>query len=137
MGKLLNRANSVETIFNAFGDKVKQYLDYYKNNSAKIASDISYSTNPLGYAKMFSSIWDEYINNLPLREKAYMVIQSPNPLELLQLIGDEAMEVFRGDDNLLLHALNNGSYPKKFKEILNKYNIPFSHINYYNQMSYE
>jgi hypothetical protein len=33
MGKLLNRANSVETIFNAFGDKVKQYLDYYKNNS--------------------------------------------------------------------------------------------------------
>jgi hypothetical protein len=49
MGKLLNRANSVETIFNAF-DKVKQYLDYYKNNSA-IASDISYSTNPLGYAK--------------------------------------------------------------------------------------
>jgi hypothetical protein len=35
MGKLLNRANSVETIFNAFGDKVKQYLDYYKNNSAK------------------------------------------------------------------------------------------------------
>jgi hypothetical protein len=28
------------------------------------------------------------------------------------------MEVFRGDDNLLLHALNNGSYPKKFKEIL-------------------
>jgi hypothetical protein len=35
---------------------------------------------------MFSSIWDEYINNLPLREKAYMVIQSPNPLELLQLM---------------------------------------------------
>jgi hypothetical protein len=69
MGKLLNRANSVETIF-AFG-KVKQYLDYYKNNSAKIASDISYSTNPLGYAKMFSSIWDEYINNLPLRKSVY------------------------------------------------------------------
>jgi hypothetical protein len=65
---------------------------------------------------MFSSIWDEYINNLPLREKAYMVIQSPNPLELLQLIGDEAMEVFRGDDNLLLHALNNGSYPKNLKK---------------------
>jgi hypothetical protein len=40
---------------------------------------------------MFSSIWDEYINNLPLREKAYMVIQSP--LELLQLIGDEAMGI--------------------------------------------
>jgi hypothetical protein len=56
-----------------------------------------------------------------------MVIQSPNPLELLQLIGDEAME---SDDNLLLHALNNGSYPK-LKKILNKYNIPFSHINYY------
>jgi hypothetical protein len=34
---------------------------------------------------MFSSIWDEYINNLPLREKAYMS-QSPNPLELLQLM---------------------------------------------------
>jgi hypothetical protein len=34
---------------------------------------------------MFSSIWDEYINNLPLRKKR-MVIQSPNPLELLQLI---------------------------------------------------
>jgi hypothetical protein len=53
-----------------------------------------------------------------------MVIQSPNPFKLLQLIGDEAMEVFRGDDNLLLHALMVLS--KKFKEILNKYNIPFS-----------
>jgi hypothetical protein len=64
---------------------------------------------------MFSSIWDEYINNLPLREKAYMV-QSPNPLELLQLM---VMKLWKYLEVMIIFyymLLNNGSYPRNLKK---------------------
>lgn len=98
----------------------------FKNSltDEQIKQDIAYSNDPSGYAMMYGPEWVKYFRELPLRDIAYMVINSVNPMSILKLCGLYISSEFK-DDNFLRHGLNNSDEPKLFKDVLTKYGIDF------------
>lgn len=120
--KLLGRTKNTQKVLAMMGEIGERFKNSLTDEQIK--QDIAYSNDPNGYAMTYGPEWVKRFRELTLRDIAYMVIHSINPMGILELCGDECMSEFQ-DDNLLRHGLNNSNKPDLFNDVLTKYGIDF------------
>jgi hypothetical protein len=126
MRRLFARSFDTQKVLKSMGVKGVKFLNSLSSETK--SSIILYSSNPIARANIFGSEFVRYFRELPLKDIAYKLMHSANPIEFLELCGDECMDIYKSNFDLVRHALNNCTDVELLKHVFDKYGVSYKGI---------